>query len=472
MILDKRGYLLQRRLQFVATLSTLIAAFVVTAGTMIIRHIFDYDVSHENASRILDSLIAVADPANDDDSSRADAQQYLSTMTELNPGAWYYYELGDQIYTNGPGEPRYQHRLIREEVKLLAEGDQPELCASGGEIFEFDGNSGRARIIISGCGESTYYAEIEGFERGLPVVQHAAYIINQSYFVGTRFQRIVLPVVVLLVVVVGAISVLFGLMMSHIREVSQAAARIGVGQNHVTLPENDLPREILPMVQAINGAISRLESKREQQSLFVAAAAHELRTPLAVHRSKIEELPDSELKDELGADVIRMGTMITQLLTLARLDASENQFEELALAGVVRDTCIECGGAAYDMGKKLAFDDGHDSISILGDRGAVQTAVMNLIDNALAFTPNGRTVNVAVKRNRVIVKDDGPGVAVQNRDQVFEPFFKYPPSRRGHGLGLAIVSEIMRLHRGSVSTRNHPDGGAIFELEFPEPTTA
>lgn len=461
----RRIYSLQRRIQVLAATSLVVAGFILLTGTWVLRHFMYHEASAEATLNVEQLLRRIgAEPATSEN-----VDDHVSTLRELltkNPGAWYYYEDSDQVIRSKEKEPLYKAALTRGNSELIIDIAAPPACNQNPVEFNFDSDQGRAKVLSGGCGDDIYYIEIVGFSTDVPFIRHFLESLRRIYLSGENADRTVIPIAVVAFLSLGAITLLFGTMMKRVQLVSQAASSIGKGKHHVMLPEDDLPREILPMVQAINRALHRLEAASEQQALFVAAAAHELRTPLTIYRTRLEELEESKLKDSLVDDLRRMDSMVTQLLALARLGASELDLEKLDLTSVVRDACMDRGGAVFGAGKELEFDSSEPGVEIFGDRESVKTAVGNLIDNALMFTPEGRSVRVGVNGNRVVVSDDGPGVAETDKDRIFEPFFKNPPNKRGHGLGLAIVSEIMRIHDGEVVTYNGEERGAVFELTF------
>ncbi len=461
----KRIYSLQRNVQTLAAVSLIVAGFILITGTWILRHMLEHDVSEEVSFSVQMALRGIATDPESPDKTR-EAQATLEELLRINPGAWYYYEDANQVIQSKPGEALYKQALVGEHPTLHIDGSEPPLCNLRPANFNFDSDRGNVHVTSAGCGENNYYLEVAGFTEDVPFIRHIRDTVLATYFSGRSANQTVLPIAIVAVLTLGAITLLFGRLMRRVEAVSRAASRIGKGKHHILLPEDNLPREVLPMVQAINRAIGRLEASSEQQALFVAAAAHELRTPLTIYRARLEEMEESELKDALVADLQRMDAMVTQLLALAKLGAAELDLEKLDLAEVVRTTCVERGGAVFAAGKKLAYDNNGESTDILGDRESVKTAVSNLIDNALQYTPEGKTVHVGVAGNCVTILDKGPGVAQEDRDRIFEPFFKNPPNKPGHGLGLAIVYEIMRIHEGSVNTHNATEGGAVFELTF------
>ena len=460
------SYSLKRRIQFLATAAILVAAVALTVGSWTI----DYYLNHDKvlATRIIAEK-AVLDLLSTDTESDL-AKEHIATLEEIaekNPQFWYYGEKSERVLQSGPGTPRYRS-MLRGSGGGLALPEQTIECPFYPNYFFADEVEPPLRAVRSmDCGEQSYYVEVDGIERAAGTVGIWDRFLSVQSQIGGQTRRNILPTIVLSLLLLGAVTFVFGSLTTRIREVSNEASRIGVENHNIKLPEEDLPKEIVPLVRAINSAIGRLEEAREKQGLFLAAAAHELRTPLAVQRTKLEQLPESKLKIELDENIERMASMIRRLLELAKLDDGKENFESLTLGKLAEDVCVSRGSVALDKGIDLAFDVLGTPTNIAGDSEAVQSAIANLVDNATMFAGDSGTVSVQVEGTEVTVSDSGPGVPDEKQEQIFEPFYKNPPNKRGHGLGLAIVAEIMRMHGGSVSVSNRERGGAVFVLRFP-----
>jgi signal transduction histidine kinase len=254
-----------------------------------------------------------------------------------------------------------------------------------------------------------------------------------------------------------------------VRSLSRQASRLGTEGIGVRLAEDRAPREILPLVAAMNHAVDRLEEALKQQQRFTANAAHALRTPLSVLRARIDGLGDSEQVERLGADLDRMTRVVNQLLGIARLQAHQVPLDEpINVAALTRDVLAAIVPVAHAAGKDVALSAPDAPVLIKGNADALEDALTNLVDNALAHTPTGRLVEVAVSADAVVeVRDHGPGVRQAEMARLFEPFWRADDSKtRGAGLGLAIVAEIAVAHGGAVAVDNHSDGGAVFRLDL------
>lgn len=227
----------------------------------------------------------------------------------------------------------------------------------------------------------------------------------------------------------------------------------------------------------------QVERSLEQQKRFTANAAHELRTPLAVLRARLDGLPPSPAAAALARDADRMGHLVDQLLTVARLEARQVELEDgVDLVAVARDTVAALFPLALADGKsiELAFEPATEldgpphAVPVHGNAFVLEEALSNLIGNALRHTPAGGMVEVAVGADppALEVRDRGPGVPAALRAHLFEPFIQGRERRGGAGLGLAIVAETASLHDGTVDVEDRPGGGSVFRLCLPHPTAA
>ncbi|MBL4572118.1 MAG: hypothetical protein JKY86_03475 [Gammaproteobacteria bacterium] len=313
----------------------------------------------------------------------------------------------------------------------------------------------------------------EGSERGrITVIVAEPYnpenaILNAmlSEFAGTATW--IIPIFVVVTVLVGVAAIRGGL--KPLLDTALQAASIRPESLSVRLETTDLPTEIAPMVTAVNQALDRLEEGFEIQRRFTANAAHELRTPLTIISGAIENWDTQTDAGTLRQDVDRMNRLVNQLLQVARLDSGVlDRSEKFDLQSCARDVVEYMAPLAIDRQRRVALTGVVSPVIIQGNRPAVEDALRNLVENALIHTPIGTEVQVNVTEDHKIeVTDQGPGIDDDFGMYIFDRFWRDPSNDTpGAGLGLAIVSEVMKLHEGTVDYFNRPEGGACFRLKF------
>jgi len=239
------------------------------------------------------------------------------------------------------------------------------------------------------------------------------------------------------------------------------------------LDEALVPAELLTLVRALNNSLTRIEAAHAEQRAFVADAAHELRTPLAVLQAHLDLMADRGTAQALGRDLAVMERMVNQLLTIAELeDAALKPNTTIDLAAVVTDLAGMLRPLAELRSVRLELEGTERAIPILAEEESLSHAIVNLIENAIGHAPPGTAVTVAVKSGVYIeVSDAGSGVPEHERKLVFRRFWRsrrrLDRRRSGAGLGLAIVARAAEIHGGAVSVHDAPEGGALFRFSLP-----
>jgi len=250
---------------------------------------------------------------------------------------------------------------------------------------------------------------------------------------------------------------------------SRQAETIGPGTTNLRLPLQGVPREIAPLVRAVNSALDRLEKGFSAQQELTADAAHQLRTPLAVLRAHIDTLPDPQLASSLREDTDSMERVVSQLLRAAQLDAllvGATEIADLNEIAVAVATFMIPLAMKDSKAIEVLADEAPSFVH--GNRESIFQAVRNLVENGLQHMESGKTLELVVELGCTLkVIDHGNGIPVELRDQVFKRFWRFDRSGAGAGLGLAIVKRTMEIHAGSVSISDTPGGGATFTLRFP-----
>jgi len=248
------------------------------------------------------------------------------------------------------------------------------------------------------------------------------------------------------------------------------ARSITPAQSGVRLPTDDLPRELLGPVEAINGALDRLDRGFQAQRDFLADAAHELRTPLAILAAHLDSMQDPVRTANLRADVDRMTRLVGQLLMVAQLEALTIMPDDQAdLSAIASELATLMAPLAIKTGRSVAVLNAEHPVLVRGNRDAIYQALRNLVENALKFTPPDTEVEIEVDRSgSVSVSDRGPGVPEEQRALLFRRFWRADRRQSGGaGLGLAIAFRIAAAHAGQLLVGDNPGGGARFTLQVP-----
>jgi len=245
--------------------------------------------------------------------------------------------------------------------------------------------------------------------------------------------------------------------------------------------EAGLPDEVRPLVHELNLLFGRVRTAFDAQQNFVADAAHELRTPLAALRLQTQSLDraaDPEARKvavgRLTAGIDRATRLVEQLLVLARQEASAANgvaTRPVDLAELARRTVGDLVGLAQakevDLGLQHA-----DPASIDGQPDALHILLRNLVENAVKYTPGGGTVDIAVRAEKdkvdVVVEDSGPGIPPEERERVFDRFYRVAGSEAaGSGLGLAIIKAIAERHGATLKLdKSERLGGLAATVSF------
>lgn len=282
-----------------------------------------------------------------------------------------------------------------------------------------------------------------------------------------RVGWITAPILLLLLVID---VVIFRRALKPVVAASALAQRIGPRRTGLRLPEAGMPQEVLPLVHAVNAALDRLEEGFRGQREFTADAAHELRTPLTILRTQIDMIADRALAQSLRDDVESMSRLVNQLLEMAELETFVIGAGETAdLAAVSAEVAAFLAPIALLHDKRVAVTGAPGLVRVPGNADTLGRAIRNLVENGLAHTPPGTTVEIAVDPSGILrVSDRGPGVPAIEREQIFRRFWRRDRRRPGSaGLGLAIVARIAQMHGAMITVADRPGGGAVFALRFP-----
>ena len=273
-------------------------------------------------------------------------------------------------------------------------------------------------------------------------------LMYQAFALPFTGAGITLFSLVLLLVFGPCVYVALRVALKPVRRVSETAAEISPRSIHARLQVRQVPVEIAPLVDSFNRVLERLEHGYRIQQEFLATAAHELKTPLALIRAQVELSEPSPQRCMLLHDVEHMSRQVQQLLHLA--EASELQNYRLAVFDVL-DVVHEAAGYLQRMADaasvRVETPQRTAAVSWLADRGALFTLLKNLLENAIQHTPAGTLVSVEVDATTLSIRAWGSGVPQDQLATIFARFWRGAHRRdQGAGLGLAICQEIALAH--------------------------
>ncbi|WP_434557271.1 HAMP domain-containing protein [Pseudomonas sp. Z5-35] len=282
---------------------------------------------------------------------------------------------------------------------------------------------------------------------------------------------IVLFSLVLLFVFGACAYFTLGYALKPLREVSESAAAISPRSLHSRLEVRTVPSEVAPLVTSFNSALERLAHGYRVQQEFLATAAHELKTPLALIRAQIELMEPSKGRDSLLNDAQHMTRQVQQLLLLAETSEAHNY----SLAAVdVMDVAREAAHYLQRMAdaahvRVVLAAPVETQASWQADRSALFTLLKNLLENAIQHAPADTEIRVELSADTLTLRDWGPGVEQDQLAQIFTRFWRGAHRRdHGAGLGLTICQEIAQAHGWTLVARR-AEPGLLFCLSRPAP---
>lgn len=300
---------------------------------------------------------------------------------------------------------------------------------------------------------------------------------------------------VVVVLSAGLTRILVTTTFRPLREVEQTAARFAGGDFTQRLSGSTPNTEVGRLTRSLNTMLSRIDrafaDRAEtitQMQRFIGDASHELRTPLVSVRGyaelyrmgALESKEDvAQAMERIEKEATRMTELVTDLLALARLDEQKPlELQRVNLAEVAGDAALDASAQAPDRTITVSvLPTPSLPVTVSAEEGKVRQVLVNLLQNALRFSPTGSPIEIEVEslesppRGVVRVIDHGEGIPPQLREKIFDRFFRADTSRAretgGTGLGLSIVWSIVKRHRGTIRVEETPGGGATFEVTFP-----
>jgi signal transduction histidine kinase len=345
-------------------------------------------------------------------------------------------------------------------------GPLPELNGKDHKAYEYDANQRQPHHVFGAVyrtqvGDRTIYVQVERLSKNTSSLGKA---VLEEFLVDGDWLEFLF-----LFVLIGVCLWIVDRGLRPLRHISEIAQSIGPANAHIRFSTDNVPKEILPCIHALNAVLDRLEDGLDRQKEFNANAAHQLRTPLAVLSANVQSLDDPAAIELLKIDVDQMTRIVSQLLLTAQVDNSTIDFEEIVdLNEIVADIAANLGPIAINADKSISLERSDAKLFVRTNGFALKAALQNLIENAIKHTPRKTSVLVRVTGLPAVdVIDSGPGISEELRPKVFERFWRGDKSADGAGLGLSIVKKIMTAMRGTVSVADAASGGAQFTIRLP-----
>ena len=335
-------------------------------------------------------------------------------------------------------------------------------------------NGWRVAIVPLSANQELGFATVA---EPLSVIDDGLRSLRRDFFAGV-------PIVLLLASVGGYFLARKSL--SPIASMNRQTKRISAGSLSSRLDVTNPRDELGSLAITINDLLSRLESSFKEQQRFIADASHELRTPLAVLRSETEVALNKtrtveEYQDSLSLindEAERLSRIVEDLFILARqpLDAPHSVIKEpVLLNDAVRDCARAAQVLASRKGVQLETESDQQSMVLHGDGELIKRMILNLLDNAVKYTPKDGRISISLIRQNgnaeIVVRDTGIGITEADQLHVFDRFYRVDKARSrslgGAGLGLSIVSWIVEAHSGKISVESSPNQGSKFRVELP-----
>jgi heavy metal sensor kinase len=273
--------------------------------------------------------------------------------------------------------------------------------------------------------------------------------------------------------------------LAPLRAMAEQARGIGGRNLEKRLEIGDAAEELAALAASFNELLARLDQSFESMRRFVADASHELRTPISVIRGEADvalsqERPAEEYRESLAIvldESRRLSRLVDDLLNLARADAGRVQLQvrEFYFNDLLAECCRSVQALAGARRIRLECRNAGEDVPFRGDEELLRRLVVNLLDNAIRYTPEGGAVTASLEaRGREVVvrvADTGVGIAPEAAPHLFERFYRADKARSreagGFGLGLAIVQWIAESHRGAVALSSRPGAGSTFTVTLP-----
>lgn len=441
--MNKTISLRQQLLRLLLVLLTLL----LTVGAILSYYRAYYFANLAYDRSLLRAALALADQvAVINGQLTVDLPEKAFDLLEYDKDDWIYYRVTSP-----------QGKIVAGEVSLHLPKHMP---AAGRHTYYDDMLDGQpVRVVV-------FALPLSGTRiSGNALVQVAETRTKRNFMVQEIMEATIFPQ--LMMMLLAAVLLYFGVKrgLLPLDRLRDAISR----RSHLDLSEvttEDTPKEVQPLLTAMNDLMRRVRDAITLQQRFIADASHQLRTPLAGLQTQAEmalreqdPVAVHNALERIRGSTVRLSHLVQQLLTLARVEPGSGQalgFQSLDLVSLAREVTAEWVTSALAKQIDLGFAATETTVIVQGNTTLLHEMLSNLVDNAIQYTPSGGevTVSVAIKGGKAVlaVEDNGVGIPQQEREQVFERFHRVSDSNGdGCGLGLAIVREIARVHQAKIT---------------------
>lgn len=379
------------------------------------------------------------------------------------------------------GQEHYAPDVSRLSIGVVSDAIEPFTLDSHDGETSWRVMTYRLRIINASSGQA------------LPATLAVGVDLSDTRRVVGSFSSIFLALSLVAIVLSAAlIRLLVSTTFRPLRQVEETAARFAGGDYTQRLSAQTPNTEVGRLTRSLNTMLSRIDrafadraDTINQMRRFISDASHELRTPLVSVRGYAElyrmgaltkKADVGQAMERIEKEAIRMTTLVTDLLELARLDESKPlDIKAIDLSALAEDAALDA--RASTQGRAVTVTTPPGDAIVWAEENKIRQVFVNLMQNALRFSPEKTPIEIEVEvagepdRGVVRIVDHGPGIPPQIRDHIFQRFYRADQSRTrdtgGSGLGLAIVESILRRHAGTIRVIDTPNGGATFEFTLP-----
>jgi len=380
--------------------------------------------------------------------------------------------------------------------------DEPERtvdvwAASGEQVFRSGVSAGLPPVALGATTSTARYESLVANGHRWRTLSGTSLVGGRSVVVRVsrsedRLRTQLWEILVVLVLGLPLIVALAGIggyvlarrALTPIDHLASEARRITADRLHERLSVPNQNDEIGRLAAVINQTFARLESSFDQLRRFTGDASHELRTPLSVIRGMgevglTETRSAAEYKETIGSmleEVDRLTNLVDTLLRLSHGDAGTVRLsrETFDLGQLTREVVASLNILAEERKQRVQLDT-TGALSVTADRLVLREAITNVVDNAIKYSPDASTVRIRLRaddgRALLTVDDEGPGIAPEHRERIFDRFFRIDEARSrdhgGTGLGLAIAKWAVQVNGGSILVDNGANGGSAFRIAIP-----